>query len=255
MMASDTLRRIMSGAGPTLRAMERLLLPNACVSCGCAVERANPDALVCSRCRWRMKPLLGGCARCGQPFPPVGGCRVCSAWPHALAQARSAVWLGPEAREIVHRLKYDGLTALASLAADLVARHVRPPGDPGSALLIPVPLTPRRRRRRGYNQAELIARALSGRWGLPLAPRVLYRHRDAPSQTRLMAGARELNVTGAFLAVAPPGGRVPAVIIVDDVFTTGATIAAAAGALSSAGWGSISAVTFARALPFEARLG
>lgn len=255
MIASDTLRRIASAALPTLRAVERFLLPNACVSCGRAVEGGSPDALVCSSCRWRMKPLLGGCARCAHPLPPVGGCRVCSAWPREIETARSAVWLGPEAREIVHRLKYDGLTALASFAADVITKHVSPPLDQGSALLIPIPLTPERRRTRGYNQAELMAKALSGRWGLPLALGVLYRHRDAPSQTRLTAGARGLNVTGAFLAVAPPGGRRATIILVDDVFTTGATIAAAADALSCAGWARIAAVTFARALPFEARIG
>jgi ComF family protein len=250
----EAVARLVEQTRPTLRAIERFLLPNACVACSRNIERDTPDGLICSACRWRMKPLLGGCARCGQPEPPVGGCRVCAPWPGALRWARSAVWLGPEAREVVHRLKYDGFSTLACLAADVITRNVSRPVTPDGAVLIPIPLTPDRLRRRGYNQADRIAQALGERWRTPVARHVLLRHRDAPSQTRLMAGARGSNVAGAFLALSPPAGRAPAIIIVDDVFTTGATISAAAVALSDAGWPGISAVTFARALPVEARL-
>jgi len=251
----------------TLHALERFLLPNACVACARPVDQPDPDALVCSRCRWRMKLLAGGCPRCGQPLPPIGPCRVCASWPPALRWARSAMWLGPEARAVVHQLKYGGLSRLATLAADMIARSVSRPSD---ALLLPIPLTAMRQRHRGYNQAATIARALGRRWSLPVTERVLRRHGQSTSQTRITAGARGTNVAGAFLAIAPPTGRenvpsaearaavaaikVPAVIIVDDVFTTGATIASAAAALAEAGWPEIGAITLARAVPIELRL-
>ncbi|HXV85709.1 MAG TPA: hypothetical protein VD793_03370 [Gemmatimonadales bacterium] len=170
---------------------------------------------------------------------------------------RSAVWLGPEARAVVHGLKYGGLSHLGMFAAELIARAVRQPPE---GLLLPVPLTAARRRHRGYNQALVIARALGTRWSLPVVEGVLLRPGTATSQTQVRAGSRGANVAGAFLATAPPqrpgagAGSPPAVIIVDDVFTTGATVQAAATALVEAGWRNLGAVTWARAMPIEFRI-
>jgi hypothetical protein len=94
-------------SGEILPALERFVLPNACVSCERPVETRAPDALVCGVCRGRMRPLPTGCHRCRQPLPAVGACRFCAAWPATLRWVRSAVWLGPEARALVHHLKYD----------------------------------------------------------------------------------------------------------------------------------------------------
>lgn len=254
-----------------LRALERFVLPNACVYCERGVERSHPDALLCKVCRGRMRPLPPGCSRCRQPLPPVGCCRFCADWPQALQWVRSAVWLGPEARAVVHHLKYGGYPALADLAAEVTVRTV--PAPPDATALIPIPLTPSRRRVRGYNQAALIASALADRWRVPLDECALRRVRDAPSQTALTPQERAANVAGAFVAVPPcppPRPRRPAtapdsrvrspargsaatIILVDDVLTTGATLAAGAEALRQAGWQAIHAVTFARALPYELR--
>lgn len=263
-----------------VHALERFVLPNACVSCGRSVERRTPDALVCGVCRGRMRSLPAGCARCRQPIPPVGPCRFCAAWPARLEWVESAVWLGDEARALVHHLKYDGYPGLAELAAELITRAVRRPGA-SRIVLTPIPLTPRRLQIRGYNQAALIARALAGRWRMPCVEVLLSRDREAGSQTELTPHERARNVAGAFRAVAPPHGNrlqlqrkpqsvrsstppltpaAPAavgsaatVILVDDVLTTGATIAAAALALAEAGWARVAAVSFARAPPFELR--
>ncbi|MBI2402936.1 MAG: ComF family protein [Gemmatimonadetes bacterium] len=210
---------------------------------------SEPDALVCARCRLRLQPLLGGCGRCRHPLPLIGGCRFCAEWPAELAWARSAVWLDHEAREMVHHLKYRGYQRLAPLMADLIARHA--PRPQGGALA-PIPLTRRRFRERGYNQAALIARALGRAWNLPVHEELLTRRRDGGSQTALTPEERAANVAGAFAA--PPAGVARGVIIVDDVLTTGATLVAAAGALAGAGWRHIGAITFARALPFERRV-
>jgi len=191
----------------------------------------------------------------------VGPCRFCDSWPQALESVLSAVWLGAEAREIIHHLKYEGYTALAAAIADAIRRAVP---HPPTGVLVPVPLGARRRRARGYNQATAIARALSARWQLPVWEHVLGRSRNTRSQTSLGPQERRSNVSGAFVAAAPPPTfgkretgsgrrREPSVILVDDVLTTGATLAAAASALEGAGWPTVSAVTFARALPFARR--
>lgn len=242
----------MMGAGSVLRTLERFLMPNACVACERPVDESAPDALVCSRCRWRMRAVVGGggCSRCAQPLPLIGPCRFCKELPAALRWVRSAVWLDDEAREVVHHLKYEGFSALAPFAAALISRNV---ARPDSGTLVPVPMAGPRERRRGYNQAALLAQALGVAWKLPLEPGLLARVGAADSQTALTPQARRANVAGAFAAIMPGRAAVAPVIIVDDVLTTGATIHAAAEALESAGWTDIGAVTFARALPVERR--
>jgi predicted amidophosphoribosyltransferase len=155
---------------------------------------------------------------------------------------------------VVHHLKYAGLAQVARDAALLMVRALARPRAP--ALLVPVPLAPRRLRARGYNQAGALARALGTTWQLPMAEGLLRRRRETGTQTALTPEARARNVAGAFCAAAPgvPEGRRPTVILVDDVLTTGATLVAGATALGAAGWPEVEAVTFARALPFARRV-
>ncbi|MFQ6045493.1 MAG: ComF family protein [Gemmatimonadales bacterium] len=247
-----------------LRALERLLLPNACVSCERLVEPGRADELICTVCRSRLQALPAGCSRCRQPEPPVGPCRFCRDWPPALRWVRSAVWLGEEARQLIHHMKYEGYPALARAAAQIVTRTMP---KPNGACLVPVPLGSKRLARRGYNQAALLARALAARWQLPVEAGLLRRVRETRSQTALAPDERRDNVAGAFSA--PPavgrcgggaaaasavgpggGGGGVAIILIDDVLTTGATLVAAAHALEEAGWDEIGAVTFARAMPY-----
>jgi ComF family protein len=232
-----------------LTALERFLLPNACVACRQLVAPTTPNALCCGVCRTRMARPLAGCPRCQEPIADTE-CRFCSSWPGLLTWSRSAVWLGPEARAMVHHLKYAGHTSLAGDMAWLIRQAVERP----AGVLIPVPLAPARERQRGYNQAARLAEALAQEWNLQVAACVR-RVRDTASQTGLTPAARRQNVAGGFRAVAwlPPTAA-PSAIIVDDVLTTGATVVAVAEALGRAGWKRVGVVTFARAEPFGRRV-
>jgi len=239
-------------------AVEQLLLPAECLLCRALFSFRDAGRLVCDVCRHRWRPVRPPwCARCGQPEPSFGRCRLCAEWPAAFGVARSAVWLDAGAREAVHALKYGGLPRIAAeLAAAMVALEL--PGVE-SAWLVPIPLGRARFRDRGYNQSERLARALSRRWGRPVVE-LLVRTRDTAAQTALTPEARLANVAGAFSVratragaatpghdpgVTPPGRPL---VLVDDVFTTGATLAEAARALDRAGAHTVSAVTFGRAV-------
>jgi ComF family protein len=171
-------------------------------------------------------------------------CRVCADWPPDFGPVRSAVRLDAAARPVVHQFKYQGWRRLAELLAMRMLPLVEPFGDVD---LVPVPLAPGRRRVRGYNQAEELASALRRLTGLPLAPHRLHRLRETLTQTRLTPESRRANLADAFAAQA---GSRPA-LLVDDVFTTGATLLSAAGVLLDGGAAQVGAVTFARAVGLE----
>ena len=235
---------------PLLLALERAFLPPQCLLCDEPVPRGDGDALVCSLCRARWRAVSPPhCARCGGTLPPGGPCTVCADWPEALGAAWAAVWLDDGARSAIHRLKYDGWWRVAEAMAHAM-RTAPPLATP--AVLVPVPLGRRRLQRRGYNQAERLAQALAGQGGHSVQADLLRRRRETGTQTRLTPEGRRVNVLGAFEATGPVSGRV---VLVDDVLTTGATLAEAAGALVAAGAGPVHAVTFARARPPATLLG
>ena len=227
----------------TLAQVERWLLPAACLLCNEPVAVRENDALVCDLCRLRWRPVPHPvCERCGEPSFRGLECRLCTAWPSGLSRARSAVWLEDSARDAVHQLKYEGWSRVAESMADAM-RGLEP--LTGQVCLVPVPLGAGRQRRRGYNQSERIASALHAKTRLDLRTDLLLRVRETQTQTALTPESRQANVIGAFSARAADGLNL---VLVDDVFTTGATLAAAAAALMTSGASRVEAVTFARAV-------
>jgi ComF family protein len=232
----------MRGFVEALAGVERWLLPPACLLCDAPVPSRQGDALVCDLCRSRWRRVSAPrCERCGQPTFADLECRLCAGWPAGLGRVRSAVWLEGSAREAVHRLKYDGWWRVADALAEAM-RRLEP--LTGRVCLIPVPLGARRRRARGYNQSERIAASLGRLTGLPVRTELLTRRWETRTQTALTPEARQANVAGAFLAQGVAG---LACVLVDDVFTTGATLAEAGAALWKGGAARVDAVTFARA--------
>jgi ComF family protein len=238
--------RLWGSASALVQQLDRLLLPGECMLCQAPMPARVWDDLVCPLCEYRWVPVTPPwCERCGQPGLIDVACRFCAAWPGALVRVRSARWLEGSARAAVHHLKYDGWPGMARSMARAMRRLE--PLLPG-VVLVPIPLGERRRRTRGYNQAERLAAALGLECGLPVSE-LLRRRRDTRSQTALTPEARAANVAGAFVAAPGVEGTL---VLVDDVCTTGATLAEAAVALVEAGAARVEAVTFARAsLPVE----
>jgi ComF family protein len=144
----------------------------------------------------------------------------------------------------VHELKYRGRRVLAEPLGKLLARSVHSLGWP-ECPIVPTPLHAQRERARGYNQAAILARALAGQLGWPLLERALRRQRDTRSQVGLDGEARRQNVRGAFCWT----GTEPApaqLLLLDDVYTTGATMEACAQALRQAGATEVRGLALAR---------
>jgi ComF family protein len=151
---------------------------------------------------------------------------------------------------IAHALKYQGWHRVAAEMALRMARVAWPPDViEERTSLIPVPLSARRLRERGYNQSERLAAALAGHWKIPVLNDVLARRRHTESQTHLTPGERLRNVSGAFCAQPSAATAIRGchVVLVDDVVTTAATLNACAAALCDGGARTVSFVTFGRA--------
>lgn len=214
-----------------------LLLPQRCAGCS-----ARADGL-CAGCRALLVRLDGPCcARCGGPTAwPVARCCECAGRRIAFAEARAAVAYDRVVRRLVAGWKERGLRRVAALAAGLVAEVVP---RPDAAALAWVPPDRDRGLERGHSTARGLARELARAWELEPAP-LLERTRAAPRQRGLTRSERRRNVVGAFRARGTPPRRV---CLVDDVYTTGATVSAAASALRAAGAREVVVVTFARTL-------
>ncbi len=214
-----------------------LILPRRCLVCGVAADS------LCGSCRGGLTRLQGPrCERCGAPTAwPVERCRECRGRRLGFACARAAVAYDSAARKVVAGWKEHGLRTIAALAADLVCEAVtRPP----VYTVTFVPADSDRRLKRGHNPAERLARELGKRWQLPVV-QLLRREAGVRPQRGLRLAERRRNVRGAFSATAASPG---ALVLVDDVYTSGATVSAAASALRKAGARRVEVVTFARAV-------
>ena len=217
-----------------------LLFPSRCLGCG------HSGTFLCEACAERLTPALPPrCSHGWEPRSLAGECLACQLHPPAFDALRAAFVYDGLARDLVQALKYRGVTALAGRMGGLLAEAARRNGL-AAGLVVPVPLSGRRKRTRGYNQSEALAKALARELALPARPQALARRRHTPPQARSAgAEARRANVSDAFSANEDAvAGR--SVLLIDDVATTGATLSACASALREAGAASVWALTFAR---------
>jgi ComF family protein len=227
-----------------------LLLPRACAVCEQLLDRGD-SGIVCGRC-WARLSLLPAprCERCGHPTY-AEACRWCELLPPFVRAARSVCWAaGETGLGVVHALKYDGWHRVAREMALRMARLEWPLDVVEErTALVPVPLSKKRERERGYNQTVHLARELAQHWSLPVWDTALVRTRHTETQTQLTPGDRLRNVSGAFSArpSARSALRGAHIVVVDDVVTTAATLNACAAALCDGGARIVSFVTFGRA--------
>jgi ComF family protein len=151
-------------------------------------------------------------------------------------------------RQAIHQFKYRHIKAMAGPLGQLLAEHLRTYPLTGD-VLVPVPLHPKRLRERGYNQADLLVREISGITGMPVVDSLLVRRRDTITQARAAnAAERRSNVKDAFTCRRELDGQ--RVLLIDDVCTTGATLDACAAALKAAGAGTVWGLTAAREVAY-----
>lgn len=200
-----------------------------CAPCLAAVSLPNP---------------LSSCLHCGKRSQDQQQpCSTCRVHPPAYDSARSwALYLGT-ARRLIHLLKYEQVLPLGPYLARQLYQLPLPEFD----VIVPVPLGRMRRRQRGYNQAEEIARGLARLRGVKCAPQWLRRKKETRSQAGLGIAEREQNVQDAFSSPRTGALNGKRILLVDDVLTTGATVRAAAAALKASGALAVHVVTVARA--------
>lgn len=255
------VRVLRSTTTGTLDSLASVIFPADCLVCG--LPLASFTLLpVCSSC-WNDLPAQNGllCTCCGEALeadPSSAGetvCRPCRAIPPDFARAVAHGIYQGKLRTLLHLLKYDGMEPLAKPLGALLADQVLAiPDLPHDLLAVPVPLHGRKRRSRGFNQSELLARGLIAalRPRLPethikLAAALLVRQRATESQAGLSPHKRRVNVRGAFFVPHPATIAGRNVLLIDDIYTTGATARACSTALRRAGAASIWVATVARA--------
>ena len=215
------------------------VFPPRCTGCG--VDGTFLCEICIASLRRAVPPRCGRCWRPGV----VETCIICQVEPPPFDGLRAACVYEGLARDLVHALKYRGMTALVPSIGALCTDALRAE-DHGFDVVVPVPLHGARKRARGYNQAELLAKYVGGQLEIPVESGGLERHRPTSQQARSSdAQERQRNVAGAFRG-RPKLVEGRSVLLIDDVTTTGATLTACTEALKEAGAGTVWAFAYGR---------
>ena len=235
------------------RALLDFFFPSQCRICEGSLNGAK---WVCNECLAKIKTISSPyCYRCGisladifleveEPF-----CKECKSQPRYFHQARAVAIYEGVMRECIHLFKYAGKRALSEALGELMVVFIDDQwGKESFDLIVPVPLHPRRKRERGFNQAELLTLPVKTHLNIPIDTKNLIRNRPTRTQTTLDRKERIENVKGAFeiRALSPFTDR--HILLVDDIFTTGATLNECSRTLMEAGARKVYALTLARAI-------
>ncbi|MBW2109643.1 MAG: ComF family protein [Deltaproteobacteria bacterium] len=241
------------------------VFPRKCLICGklegMAVEARSsevgawPEQMAvwfCGTCCRSIAPVVPSfCVRCGRPYASRQGpghtCLECLTRQWYFEKARAFGLYQGSLLEAIHRFKYGGKLSLARPLSSLMRRTFETFWEKESVdMVVPVPLHRRRLRKRGFNQAYLLGSGVTGKNGIVLDGRALYRRRKTEPQTGLSREQRQKNIRRAFAVRWPERVQDRKILLVDDVFTTGATADACAQVLMEAGAARVDVLTLAR---------
>jgi ComF family protein len=259
------VRVLRSSAAGAVHSLTSVIFPADCRVCGLPLPGFSLLP-VCELC-WNNLPVQAGalCTRCGESLPgmpPIRDsvadeavCRVCRAAAPPFEKAVAHGVYAGKLRALIHLMKYDGMEPVAKRLGLLVAEQALAiPALPDDLAVVPVPLFAGKKRQRGFNQSEALARfavrAMLGRrpaMRLQLEAGILERRRATESQAGLSPHQRRVNVRGAFFVPRPAAVDGRNVLVIDDIYTTGATARSCARALKSAGAARVWVATVARA--------
>ena len=237
-----------------LRRVLDFILPSSCSYCRSPVGDSGIPYF-CSACWADFAPLPGPvCPTCGRPFEspealahsPAHQCSGCRLSPLAFDQAVSVGQFEGPLREAIHQFKYRPCRSLGKPLGEWMVDHVKVLTN--IDIVVPVPLHATRLRQRGFNQSLLLAHRMSERYEVPLSCDNLVRVWPTRPQVELTGVERVVNVAGAFALQRPLEIETKHIVLIDDVFTTGATMNECAAVLKSAGAAQVTAFTLARAL-------
>jgi ComF family protein len=245
-----------------------VLFPASCALCGGSLLRLT-RAPLCDSCCAHIRPQTGSlCACCGEDLGiasfsiptenPEALCQPCRLAPPAFVKAVAYGAYHGELRALIHLLKYDAMQPVSRRLGDLLANSLEvyaSSGEvPGQMLVVPVPMHSVKQRQRGFNHAELLAkeairemRHRHAGWTLRLEANLLQRMRVTVSQAGLTTHQRRENLRGAFFVPSPARVAGKHVLLIDDIYTTGATVRACSRVLIRAGAASVRVATVARA--------
>ena len=270
MRESSLAASVVSRCSGIAAALFTTLFPSDCRLCGTPLTNIS-RLPVCEECLATVRPIAGGvCAICGErlisPYAFSSGdgeprCGLCRRAEPPFVRAAAYGSYEGGLRELIHLLKYGSVRPAANVLGRMLAEavsHLEPVLGEEPLLVIPVPLHAKKLRQRGFNQAELIARAalklMNFRDRFHLAADVLQRRRETRSQIGLSRHQRRQNMRGAFAVTKADEIKDRPVLLVDDVFTTGTTVSECARVLRRAGAAKVYVATVARTLKLEAQV-
>lgn len=236
-----------------LRDLADALFPPRCRSCRIVAAELTND-LFCGACEEKIRYIRNPlCPACGTPFADSEGtdhlCGDCLTAPKPFTVARSVAAFEGVLLEAIHAFKYRNKTGMGAGLGRMMTGDSHAGMDMhGYSLIMPVPLHIRRLRERGFNQSLVLAKVLATRHAIPLDFVTLRRERDTPPQTMMGRKERQANIKGAFGVADKERIRKQRVLLIDDVYTTGSTLAECARVLLNSGAAQVGVLTLARAI-------
>lgn len=230
-----------------------IIFPPRCLGCA-DILHPHRGQLFCPACKEKVKFITGSlCPVCGTTFSdsPAAShlCGNCMENKTYFSCARAVVSYETIILDAIHQFKYGNNISVGARLASFMANFSFPDVDfTGYSLIIPVPLHIKRLRQRGFNQSLILARAIAKKWQIPVNFSLLKRHKFTETQTGLHKAERNKNIKGAFEVGDKKIIAGKNVILVDDVYTTGATINECARILTKAGAKKVAVLTLARVL-------